>query len=62
MADIHQLRLAVSFLEGQMNEERQNARRWAAREAEAREHKETANLLLRKLERKIDALLQTIYS
>lgn len=62
MTDIYQLKLALSILEGQLHEEKRIARRWASREAEAREHKETANMLVHKYERKIDALLQIIYS
>ena len=42
MDEIFQLRTALHFLEGQMYEETRNERRWAAREAEARMHKEMA--------------------
>jgi len=42
MNEIFQLRTALAFLEGQMQAEGRNERRWAAREAEARMHNEKA--------------------
>ena len=44
MRNVHlsQIGLALIVLEGQLEQERQNERRWAAREREAREHRNAA--------------------
>jgi len=61
MNEIFQLRTALAFLEGQMQEEGRNERRWAAREAEARMHKEKAREVRRAMSARAQAILSLIY-
>lgn len=61
MNEIYQLRTALTFLEGQMYEESRIERKWAAREAEARMHKEKAREVRRAMSARAQAILSLIY-
>ncbi|MBP9714656.1 MAG: hypothetical protein KBD60_13370 [Sterolibacterium sp.] len=60
-AEINQLRVALSFFEGQIAEEKLSERRWASREAEARAHKEKARAVRQQMTNRAQAILNLIY-